>query len=541
MAQESSAPPGTGTAGGGPLKEPPKAGLSVASKSGSTLGTIVKILLLGLVAAIAFFAALPLIEAKNWLGLGITIAVTLLLFYIYLTPKFIPAKYLVVGTLFLIAFQVIPIIYTMTTAFTNFGDGHRGSKEDAIQSIESSSVKQAADSQLFTLSVGVDGDPATGDVVFLLADPDKNAFLGTADGLTELDPSAVTITDAGKITAADGYTVLNLGQAGQREEDIKALVVPTDRGAIIAQGISKAFEGGPTRAYDAACDCITDSDTGQVWTANGAEGLFRDSAGGFLPQGWQVNVGFDNFARVFSDSNIAKYFLQVVIWNFVFAILVVALTFLFGLAVAMVMNSDRLKGKKIYRSILVLPYAMPVFAMLLVWRDMFNTDYGLFNKLFGLNVDWFGNPWAAKVAVLLVQVWVGYPYMFLVCTGALQAIPADLTEAAGVDGAKPFYAFRTITFPLLLVAVAPLLIASFAFNFNNFTAIYLTTEGGPFPADNPSIGATDLLITYTYRLAFGAQGAQYGYSAAISILIFFIVAVVSFIGFKKTKALEEIN
>ncbi len=87
----------------------------------------------------------------------------------------------------------------------------------------------------------------------------------------------------------------------------------------------------------------------------------------------------------------------------------------------------------------------------------------------------------------------------------------------------------------------PLLIATFAFNFNNFGAIYLVSGGGPFPADNPTVGATDLLISYTYRLAFGGQGAQYGLAAAISILIFVIVAAVSFIGFKRTKALEEIN
>ncbi len=141
----------------------------------------------------------------------------------------------------------------------------------------------------------------------------------------------------------------------------------------------------------------------------------------------------------------------------------------------------------------------------------------------------------ARVAVLLVQLWLGYPYMFLVATGALQAIPRDLTEAAAVDGAKPFQAFRAVIFPLLLVALAPLLIASFAFNFNNFNAIYLTTEGGPFPPDNPQLGATDLLITYTYRLAFGAQGAQYGFAAAVSIFIFLIVAMISIVGFRRTR------
>ena len=138
-------------------------------------------------------------------------------------------------------------------------------------------------------------------------------------------------------------------------------------------------------------------------------------------------------------------------------------------------------------------------------------------------------------------MWLTYPYMFLVSTGALQAIPADLTEAAQVDGAKPLHAFRTITFPLLLVALAPVLISSFAFNFNNFNAIYLTSEGGPFPPDNPQVGATDLLITYTYRLAFGGQGARYGLAAAISIFIFLIVAAVSIVGFRRAQTLEEIN
>ncbi len=539
MAQQSASTTIPPSDGSGP--PPKKQGLSVASKRGSTLGTIVKIILLGAVASVAVFSMIPLIDRQNWIGVAIVVATTLVLFYIYLSPRLIPPKYLIVGTLFLVVFQVLPIIYTVATAFTNFGDGHRGTKEEAIVAIQSTSVKEVAGGATYTLSIGVQGDPVTGSVVFLLTDPDGDTLLGTADGVTPLDPSTVTQSGNGKITAAEGYTVLNLGEAADRQADISALVVPTDNGAIIAKGISSAFEGGATRVFDAATDTITDTATGETWTADGTDGYFKDATGAFLPQGWQVNVGFKNFVDVFTNPSIAKYFVQVIIWNFAFAILVMATTFALGLAVAIVMNSDKLKGKKIYRSILILPYAMPGFAMLLLWRDMFNSDFGLINKLFGLDVDWFGNPWASRAAVLIVQLWMGYPYMFLVCTGALQAIPSDLTEAAGVDGAKPFHAFRTITFPLLLVAVAPLLIATFAFNFNNFTAIYLVSGGGPFPADNPTVGATDILISYTYRLAFGGQGAQYGLSSAISILIFVIVAAVSFIGFKRSKALEEIN
>jgi arabinogalactan oligomer/maltooligosaccharide transport system permease protein len=160
--------------------------------------------------------------------------------------------------------------------------------------------------------------------------------------------------------------------------------------------------------------------------------------------------------------------------------------------------------------------------------------------MFGLSVDWLGTPWTARLAVILVQLWLGYPYMFLVATGALQAIPREMTEAASIDGASPWQAFRRVTLPLLLVALSPLLISSFGFNFNNFNAIFLTTEGGPFPADNPSVGATDLLITYTYRLAFGTAGAQFGFAAAVSIYIFAIVALISAISFRRTRRHEEV-
>jgi arabinogalactan oligomer/maltooligosaccharide transport system permease protein len=317
--------------------------------------------------------------------------------------------------------------------------------------------------------------------------------------------------------------------------------VPTAQGTIKSQGLSQAFEGSPARTYDAACDCIQEAESGATWTADDENGSFVDSSGEALAQGWQVNVGFRNFAEVLTNPTIRASFLRIVVWNFAFAFLTVLITFALGLFVALALNNPLLKGKTFYRSLIILPYAMPVVAMYLVWRDMFNTDFGLINRMLGTQVNWFGSAPTSMFAILLVQLWLGYNYMFLVITGALQSIPADLTEAANVDGAKPVYAFRTITFPLLLIALAPLLIASFAFNFNNFSAIYLTSQGGPFPPDNPTAGATDLLITYSYRLAFGGAGAQYGFAAAISVFIFVIVAIFSIVSFRRTHALEEIN
>jgi arabinogalactan oligomer/maltooligosaccharide transport system permease protein len=524
-----------------PGRKPPRFGLG-ADGTSSPAGLLIKIAVLALVLAIAVWAALPLLADERWVGLGIVVLVTALVFYIYLSPRRVPAKYLIPGTLFLIVFQIVPVLYTMSTAFTNFGDAHRGSKQDAITAIEGASVQQVPGSAQYVLTLATKGDPASGDIVFLLADPaTQTAFVGTADGLEERAAGDIQQAPTGKILAAPGYTVLNIGQAAARAEDISAFSVPTDKGAIKSQGLSRAFEGTPQQAYDAACDCIKDAESGQTWTADDANGLFTNDQGESLAQGWKVNVGLRNFADVLSDQTLRSSFLRMLVWNFGFAIGTVVITFALGLLVALVLNKEELKGRRFYRSLIILPYAMPTVAMYLVWRDMFNTDFGLLNRLLGTNINWFGSTGSAMFAILLVQLWLGYNYMFLVCTGALQSISADLTEAAQVDGAKPLYAFRTITFPLLLVALAPLLIASFAFNFNNFNAIFLVSEGAPFPPDNPQAGYTDILITYTYRLAFGGAGAQYGLAAAISIFIFLIVAVISILSFRRTHALEEIN
>ncbi|PWU52320.1 sugar transporter permease [Micromonospora globispora] len=538
---------GPGSAMQAPGRGPVRTGLPRKSRNArnhapiTATGLVVKVILLGLVAGIAIWAAFPLIEAKMWVGLGILAATTAGLFYLYLTRRHIPAKYLVPGTLFLLAFQVIPILYTATTAFTNFGDGHRGSKDDAIVAIQTSSVKQVPGSTEYSLSIATKGDPQTGSLAFLLSDAKtKEVFAGDAGGLRKLDAGQVTVSPTGKITAADGYTVLNFGQASGRSKEITDLVVPTSGGAIRSNGLSRAYEGRAVRAYDAGCDCIKDNETGKTWTADEKTGAFVAADGERLAQGWKVNVGFKNFSRVLTDPNISRPFFGTLLWNFAFAIGSTGLTFLLGMAVALALHSPRMRGTNLYRVLLILPYAMPSFAMLLVWRDMFNTDFGLINNLFGLGVDWFGEAWTARAAVLLVQLWLGYPYMFLVATGALQAIPRELTEATSVDGASPWQSFRAVTLPLLLVALSPLLISSFAYNFNNVNAILLTTEGGPFPADNPTNGATDLLITYTYRLAFGAQGAEYGLATTVSVFIFAIVAVVATISFRRTRKLEEV-
>ncbi|WIM94632.1 ABC transporter permease subunit [Actinoplanes oblitus] len=507
----------------------------------SVAGLAVKIVLLGLLVSFAVWAAFPLAQDEHWVGLGILVAATALLLYAYLTPRHIPAKYLLPGTVFLVIFQLFPVLYTAGTAFTNFGDGHRGSKQDAVVAIQTASVTQVPGSTEYALSIATTGDPATGGLVFLITDPaTKKVSAGDGSGLKQLPAGDVTVTSSGKVTAARGYTVLTVGQASARSKEITEFAVPTAGGAIRSTGLSRAYEGKAGRAYDAATDSIRDTTSGKTWKADDGIGSFVAADGEKLAQGWKVNVGFANFTRALTDDSIAGPFLGTLVWNFIFAICSTGFTFLLGMFIAVALHSSRVRFRNLYRVLLVLPYAMPSFAMLLVWRDMFNTDFGLINNLLGIHTNWFGGAMTARIAVILVQLWLGYPYMFLVCTGALQAIPGELVDATKVDGAGAWKGFRAVTLPLLMIALTPLLISSFAFNFNNFNAIWLTTEGAPFPADNLTNGATDLLITYTYRLAFGASGAQYGFAAAISIFIFLIVAVVSTISFRRTRQQEEV-
>ena len=178
---------------------------------------------------------------------------------------------------------------------------------------------------------------------------------------------------------------------------------------------------------------------------------------------------------------------------------------------------------------------------------MLNPDIGVVSRvlesLFGWSPPWFTDQWWAKIAILLVNLWLSYPYFMLICSGALQSIPDEIYAAAKVDGASPWQTFWKITLPLLLVAVGPLLIASFTFNFNNFNLIYLFNAGGPPMAGTPTpAGHTDILISYVYNLAFsGSRGVNYGFASAITIIIFLIVGTITLIQFRFTRMWEKVG
>ena len=286
---------------------------------------------------------------------------------------------------------------------------------------------------------------------------------------------------------------------------------------------------------------------GTLVIANMETGFYQavDENGEFVGRrmapGFKVNVGWKNFQRVFTDPGIKGPFIQIFIWTVVFSALSVAFTFAIGVVLASLVQWDQLKGRAFYRVMLILPYAVPAFISILVFKGLFNQNFGeinlLLENLFGIKPTWNTDPGLAKTMVLIVNTWLGYPYMMILCMGLLKAIPEDLYEASAMDGSGPIQNFTNITVPLLLKPMTPLLIASFAFNFNNFVLIQLLTNGSPdiIGASTPA-GETDLLVSYTYRIAFEGSSLDYGLAAAIATLIFLMVGALALINLKFTKA-----
>ncbi|MFF5794368.1 ABC transporter permease subunit [Paeniglutamicibacter sp. NPDC012692] len=506
-------------------------------------GTLAKIILLGITDAVAAFVLFQLALSGEWLIFGISLLTTLAINWIYLRRGGLPAKYLAPGVIFLMVFQVFVMIFSTYIAFTNYGDGHNSTKADAIASIQLSASERVPDSPQFPTSV-LEKD---GSYFLLVTTPEGGAKLGGTDQpLATVTPS--TSSPTGAATGVEGYTTLDFATLLQHQAEITALSVPIsanpEDGSLKTADGSTSYVYTPKLKYDAAADTFTDTQTGVVYSDNG-RGSFVAPDGTSLNTGWKVNVGLENFQRAFTDPNLQGPLVQVVLWTFAFAILSVATTFALGLFLAITFNKADLKGKKLYRILMILPYAFPAFLSGLVWSGLLNPEFGFINNaiLGGADIPWLTDPVLAKVSVLVVNLWLGYPYMFLVCTGALQSLPEEVDEAARMDGASPWRIFTAIKLPLLLVSLAPLLISSFAFNFNNFNVIYMLTGGGPRFADTTfDIGSTDILITMVYKIAFGTgTGRDYGLASALAILIFVIVAAVSALSFKKTKALEEIN
>ena len=525
----------------------------------SLRGTLIKIAILGLIDAGLVFVLMLLIPKKAWTMVVLISIIGLAVNFIYLRRGGLPAKYLAPGVILLLIFQVYVVVFSGYISTTNYGSLHNGSYEAALDAIKQSAYAPIEGSVEYELKIAEASDKS---LLFIAHDFEASKTYVGGSNYSKHPYQEVTAADGlvkdeyGGVISLTGARILSDEEITDRSAEVTNTKVPmgpnvevdgflSTTDAFMAQHYAYQY------IYNERERTIKRTSDGAVFIADGKVGFFVNPKDGELLSevGWKVNVGFKNFTRIFSDEELRGPLTGIVIWTFIFAFLSVLSTFVLGLGLAILLNDQRIRGLKIYRAFLILPYAFPAFLSAYVWKGMFATENGFINRsLLGLSdenaIPWLTETGPARAAVLLVNLWLGFPYMFLIATGALQAIPADLSEAAGIDGAGPWKIFRRIKLPLLLVSLAPLLIASFAFNFNNFTIIYLVTGGGPIidPTLKITTGGTDILITFVYRIAFGgAGGADYGLASAFSILIFAIIGSISFFSFRRTRALEEVT
>ena len=354
-----------------------------------------------------------------------------------------------------------------------------------------------------------------------------------ADGIGALDDKGVPLT-------IDGYQRLERRDVVVLLDPLSHLEFGDPPQIVRISSLSAAATTVQRYRYDAEQDVIVDQQTGVVYHPE--RGSFVSDTGDELRPGFFVSIGAENFQRFLSSAALRGPMFTIITWNFAYAFFSVLFSFALGLFIAVLF--ENLPGKKIIRTLLIIPYPIPALVSILIWRNLLNPDFGalvrLQEALGGTDPGWLTNPMATRAAIILINMWLSYPYFYIVSSGALQAIPTDMLDAASVDGANLWQRFSHITLPLLLQIVSPLLVASFAFNFNNFNLIYIFNQGNPPIAGSPiPAGNTDILISFVYKLAFTTSQSDYGLGAAISIVLFAFVAVITWFQFRYTRVLED--
>jgi arabinogalactan oligomer/maltooligosaccharide transport system permease protein len=504
------------------------------------LALLIKYALLGAADAALILLLSAAINKNSFIIAGIIIAVLIFINYSFLTKGFIPLKFLSIGLVFFTIFVVTPTGYTIIMSTYNFQTGNEIAKKAAIVEILNNGLEPDAAGTTFDQFLG---KTPSGKFAAILFDPaTQELYYADESAVTPTTEDQITRDSSGFIIAASGITKLTDEEFSNQDSIITTLRFPFGDGSFAnPQASDVAARLVQSFSYDDGKDQILNSQTGEVFVNNGKGNFVSESDPTYrLDPGWRAFAGADNFKSLLLDEKLRNPFIKVFIWTIAFAFLSVGTTFAVGMALAIALQ-DPIKFRRFYRGFLILPYAIPSFMSILIWRGLFNKDYGAINTLFNLDVAWFESPWLARFAVILVNLWLGFPYMYLIGSGALQSIPSEIEEAAAIDGATEKQAFIIIKLPLLLQVLAPLLIASFAFNFNNFNIIYLLTGGGPTNAiDGEVAGATDILISYAYKTAFGTNYQNLGLSSAISMVMFVIVGSMSLYTLKKSKVLENL-
>ena len=497
--------------------------------------------LVALLAIPSFYLTFLLYRSGNvWIALALLV-LTCLGVFIYLNPSASTFRYLFPGLVGFGIFVIFPLAYTVYIGFTKYSSQNLLDFERSAALLRNETFPNPnAASYKFKLYAQEDG------TYLLYLEDEKDPGRRFASETFELSPGVKPKTPPEPVK-------LNPLPQGDQVEGTPLGMVQINRGKLLIPMRARQFLlpdetlvamagltnfGSRERLWTPNSDgSLTNKKDGTIIRPNFKLGFFVNDKGETVGVGFRTFSGFDNYLRIISDPRIQGPFFRIFIWTLVFSGLSVLLTFAVGMLLSVLLEQKDLHFRQAYRMLFILPYAVPALLSILILKGLFNQEFGAVNTLlrgiFGFAPEWNTNPWGARAMILLVNIWLGYPYMMLICTGMLQSIPSGIYEASAIDGSNKIRDFTDLTLPLVLPPMIPILISAFAFNFNNFNLIYLLTGGGPQMVGG-SAGETDLLVTYTYSIAFLDAGTNYGLASAIATLLFILVGSLAWINLRVT-------
>jgi maltose/maltodextrin transport system permease protein len=496
------------------------------------LGDIIRFVLIGLIALGLMYIVWGLYLAGEPLFAVVVMALLIGIVVVYGARRFYTARFVFPGVAAVLIFIALPVLYTSYVGFTNFGARNLLTFDRVTAYHMNQKAVDKSTERPFAL---------------VSADGGYQLFLPAGDGglLSEvfpLDGTPVTLT-LQPVAAAPPETV-PMKDIVKLRNQLGAVTAKLPDGSEIQSSGLRSF-AKVTSVYQREDDgVLVNIVDGSRLTPDQSIGFYRNDAGQTVAPGWRVHVGFDNFRRVLFNDGIREPMVQIFFWTVAFATLSMILTFSVGILLASILQWEHLRGKAIYRILLILPYAVPAFISILVFRGLFNQNFGeinlILNGLFGVKPNWGTDPNLARAMTLIVNTWLGYPYMMLIGMGYLQSVPAEHYKAAALEGSGPVRTFFSVTLPQILPPFVPLLISNFAFNFNNVVLILLLTRGLPdIPGTQIPAGQTDLLGSFTYRISFQDAGQNFGLAGAISTLIFIIVGIIAYANFVALRRAAE--
>jgi maltose/maltodextrin transport system permease protein len=504
-------------------------------------GFPIRQILVALVVIPALYLCFNIYQTGNFLIALITLIVICLGAFIYLSEFGYTYRYLFPGFLGFGLFVIFPIVYMVVLSFTKYSSQNLLYFDRAVGLLRQESFPVGNATYSYKLYAQDDG------TYILYLQNEKDPTKRFASEPIELKAGEQTKgeQESGKLRAlAQGEEVkgrpLEVAQVTRERLFIpmrgRQFALP-DGMLVGMEGLQRFAAREPlwTLSPDGS---LTNKKDGTVIRPDFNLGFFVNSKGEKVGVGFRTFTGLDNYIRIVTDPRIQGPFLKIFIWTVAFSAMSVILSFSVGMVLAVILEWKDLRFRRAYRTLLILPYAVPAVLSILIFKGLFNQEFGAVNQflrgIFGAAPEWETNPWGARAMILLVNLWLGYPYMMLICTGMLQSIPSTIYEASAIDGSNPLVDFFELTLPLVLPPLVPILISSFAFNFNNFNLIYLLTAGGPKMVGGGIAGETDLLVNYTFNIAFRDSGTNYGLASAIATVLFIIVGFLAWINLKLT-------